>query len=239
MRCKTDCMDTGGRLDHIEWPAALQEPRREAVRRRLAALTGGGADGNEQITAIDGALLLVLLAAIGVTILRVKQLIWIHLFIGLLLLGPVGLKMATTGYRFVRYYTDDPEYRRKGPPKVILRSTAPIVVVTTVVVFVSGIVLLFNGPANRAEWLSIHKVSFIVWVVFTALHVLGHLPGVGRALGALPVTDWPPGRPNGAGGRWIALTGAVVGGLVIAIVLIPQFHLWTAPGAFPHHHHGG
>lgn len=233
-------MQPGGRLaDRAERPVLLKDRQHGSARRWLGALTGGGAEGNEQITAMAGAVLLVLLAVLGVTILRVKQLIWIHLFLGLLLLGPVALKMATTGYRFVRYYTRDPEYRRKGPPELILRSTAPIVVVTTFVVFASGIVLMFRGPANRAEWLSIHKVSFIIWLVFTALHVLGHLPGFGRALETVPASSRPLGAPNGGAGRWIALFGAVVGGVVIAIVLIPQFHVWTAPGAFPHHHHAG
>jgi hypothetical protein len=30
-----------------------------------------------------------------------------------------------------------------------------------------------------------------------------------------------------------------VGGVVLAIVLIPDFAVWTAPGAIPHHHHEG
>jgi len=44
------------------------------------------------------------------------------------------------------------------------------------------------------------------------------------------------GLPGGEAGRWIALAGMLAGGLVLAIVLIPQFAPWTAPGAFPHHH---
>ena len=42
-----------------------------------------------------------------------------------------------------------------------------------------------------------------------------------------------PGRV----GRAITLVGALVGGLVLAIVLIPQFAPWTATGAFLHHGH--
>jgi hypothetical protein len=36
---------------------------------------------------------------LGITIVRIGQLIWLHLFLGLLLLGPVGAKLASTGYR--------------------------------------------------------------------------------------------------------------------------------------------
>ena len=45
-------------------------------------------------------------------------------------------------------------------------------------VFVSGVILMFQGRAHRDPMLLIHKVSFIVWVVVFALHVLGHLPEV-------------------------------------------------------------
>jgi hypothetical protein len=39
-----------------------------------------------------------------VTIVGIGQLLNVHLFLGMLLIGPVALKMGSTGYRFVRYY---------------------------------------------------------------------------------------------------------------------------------------
>src|SRR5579872_845319 len=182
----------------------------------------GGTDGNEHLTSITGAVLIALLAVLGVTILQIHQLIGVHLFVGLLLLGPVVLKLVSTGYRFLRYYSRDPAYRRKGPPPAMLRMLAPGVVLTTVVVFVSGIVLMFLGPSHRQTWVGIHKASFIVWLAFTGVHVLGHLPGLGTLLaGREPDV---PGRPlPGNGVRWLALSGAIVGGVVLAIVLIPHF----------------
>ena len=42
---------------------------------RTVRLLGGGTDGNERLTAAVSLILLVLLAAIGVTILRIGQLI--------------------------------------------------------------------------------------------------------------------------------------------------------------------
>ncbi len=200
------------------------------------AITGGGTEGNEQLTAMISVVLFVLLAVIGLTIVRIGQLTWLHLFLGLLLLGPVALKMTSTGYRFMRYYTGNRVYRDKGPPEIGLRVMAPIVVVTTVVVFVTGVLLLFHGPRNRGELLTIHKVSFIVWLVFTAIHVLGHLPKLGKSLRATDAVSDLPGMAPGAAGRWIALAGAIVGGLIVAIVLIPQFGAWTAHGALAHHH---
>jgi hypothetical protein len=52
------------------------------VRR---SLTGGGTDGNERLTTLTGLVLIVLLAVLGVTIVRIRQLLWLHLFLGLLL----------------------------------------------------------------------------------------------------------------------------------------------------------
>ena len=71
---------------------------------------------------MTGVILIVLFAVLGVTIVQIGQLIWLHLFLGLLLLGPVLLKLASTGYRFLRYYTHDAIYRAKGPPMPALRA---------------------------------------------------------------------------------------------------------------------
>jgi hypothetical protein len=200
---------------------------------------GGGTAGNEQLTAATGIVLIVVLAAVGVTIVRIGQLLWLHLFLGLLVIGPVALKMASTGYRFVRYYTDDRPYRRKGPPETWLRLIAPIILVSTVVVLVTGVVLLFGGPGLRDPLVLIHKVAFIVWVAFTSLHVLGHLTGLPAA--------WRTPEPDqarllspdsGGPGRLVALVGALVGGAVLAIALIPDFSAWTAHTALLHHHRG-
>jgi hypothetical protein len=68
-----------------------------AAHSRTARRAGGGTDGNERLTSITGLVLIVLLLVIDVTILRIGQLISVHLFVGLLLIGPVGLKMASTG----------------------------------------------------------------------------------------------------------------------------------------------
>ena len=208
-------------------------PVAPATDRRRLALLGGGTDGNERLTSLIGAILIVLLAVLGITILRIRQLIWLHLFLGFLLLAPVAVKLASTGYRFVRYYTRDAAYRAKGPPEAVMRATAPLVVASTLVVFVSGILLLIEGPSSRDRLLPIHKDSFIVWVVFMALHVLGHLPAMGDALrreGA--------GSSPGSAGRWITLTGAVVAGAIIAVALIPEFGPWVhAVPLFHHHEH--
>src|ERR1035437_790031 len=151
---------------------------------RADRLTGGGTTGNERLTAATGAMLIALLAVLGVTILRVRPLLSVHLFVGMLLIPPVLLKMATTGYRFFCYYTSNPAYLQKGPPPVILRMIAPLLILTTAVVLGSGVALLFVGPSSRDTLLPIHKASFFIWLVFTGVHVLGHLPGLPDVLRA-------------------------------------------------------
>jgi hypothetical protein len=211
-------------------------PVSPAKSPRDERLTGGGTRGNERLTAATGTVLIALLAVIGVTIISIRPLIWVHLFVGILLIGPVVLKMGAAGYRFVRYYAGDPSYRSKGPPPPLLRLiVAPVVVVSTVLVFVSGVVLLLVGPHSRGTWLPVHKVSFFVWVAFTALHVLAHLPALPRALRA----DYGPPGPwrdqiGGRSGRVLSLAGALTAGAVLAILLIPQFAPWLAGRGFHH-----
>jgi hypothetical protein len=216
---------------------AVGRRARPRVGDLSGGVSGGGTIGNERLTAATGAALIALLAVIGVTILRLQPLLSVHLFVGMLLIGPLTLKLASTGYRFIRYYTANPSYRRKGPPPAPLRALAPIVVVSTVVVFASGVALLFAGPQSRDTLLPIHKVSFIVWLAATALHVLAHLPTMRRALRA----DFGPSPRlgddvRGRSGRALSLAGALTAGAVLAVLAIPEFGPWLHAAAGFHHH---
>jgi hypothetical protein len=222
-----------------------------ARRPLLSRLTAGGPVGNERLTVMTGVLLFVLLAVLGVTIVRIGQLLWLHLFLGLLLIGPVALKLASTGYRFARYYTGASSYRRKGPPPAFLRLMGPVIVALTLTVFASGVALLLIGPSSRGSLLLIHKASFIAWLAVTALHVLGHVPELERALlkpaqasrlrsqvlgvvGGEDGSDHGGLRGPGGGGRALSLTLAIGAGLILAIALIPHFGAWEG---FHHFHH--
>jgi hypothetical protein len=121
----------------------------------------------------------------------------------------------------------------------VLRLIGPVLVLSTVIVFATGVLLLFEGPSHRGLLLLIHKVSFILWLGVTGLHVLGHLPRLAKSLRLGRANAAQLGISPGAAGRNLALVGALVGGVVLAIVLIPDFAVWTAPGAIPHHHHEG
>jgi len=143
----------------------------------------GGAEGNERLTAITGAVLLVLLAAEGFTILRLGRLLTLHFFLGMLLLGPVALKAGSVIYRFVRYYSGSAPYRRKGPPALLLRLLGPVIMLLTACVFGSGVMLAVTGP-GQGPWLFLHKASFILWFCAMAIHVLAYVPRLPRLLAA-------------------------------------------------------
>jgi hypothetical protein len=221
----------------ISVSAAERIPARPAVGRVEPAPSEGGTLGNERLTALAGALLLLPLAIIGVTLLRLHTLLWTHLFVGVLLIPPVALKLASTGYRFMRYYTHNATYRERGAPPATLRVLGPGLVITTVVVFVSGVLLLYVGPSSRSTLLPIHKVSFILWAMFFAVHVLAHLlelPGALRGDYAPASVAGP--RLRGRDGRALALVGALVAGVVLAILVIPEFTAWTNWNAVFHLH---
>lgn len=209
-------------------------PRAEITgrRHRRLGLLGGGTAGNEQLTAAAGVLLLVLFAVLGITILRIGQLLWLHLFLGVLLAGPVALKLASTGYRFARYYTADPAYKRKGPPHPILRGLAPLVVLATLAVFATGLALLLVGPSASPTLRLLHKLSFFLWVAVTAVHVLGHLLELPRSLRAVSHANRGRSRRRpGSGGRALALIVALLAGVVVSLALLPRQHDWTRVGA--------
>jgi hypothetical protein len=95
-------------------------------RARASAVAGrsGGTDGNERLTGSTGAVLIVLFAVEGLTVLSLSTLLSWHVFIGVALIPPVLLKLGSTGYRFVRYYAKSEAYVRKGSPPLPLRVSA-------------------------------------------------------------------------------------------------------------------
>ncbi len=137
--------------------------------------------GNERLTATIAAVLLVLLALEGLTILSIRQLLSVHVVVGLLLIPPVALKLASTGYRFLRYYTRDPAYVAKGPPQIAMRLLAPLLIASTVVLLGTGVALLALGPhRHRDVVLGLHKASFLVWFFVMSVHVLVYAPRLPR-----------------------------------------------------------
>ena len=184
-----------------------------------------GVEGNVRLTAASGAMLFLLLAAEGLTILFIRPLLSAHVFIGMLLVPPLVLKLGSTGWRFVRYYAGDRAYRAKGPPLLPMRMLAPLVVASTLVLFSTGVALLVVGPGHGFV-LGLHKASFVVWLVATGIHVLVYL---GRVPG-LVAADWRRGEAVAVGGsfaRRAVVAGVLVAGVILALATLRYAHPWV------------
>jgi hypothetical protein len=187
-------------------------------------------EANARLTGSTAAVLFVLLAAEGLTILRVRSLLTPHVFIGMLLLPPVLLKIGSTSYRFIRYYLGSPAYRRKGPPPPVLRLLGSFVVALTLIVFASGIALLLVRPSLRPTFLLLHRASFVLWFGAMTIHVLGHLADTA----SLAPRDWMRRTRRdvaGAGLRQWTLVSSVAVGALLGFVLLGQVHPWLTSSA--------
>jgi hypothetical protein len=153
-----------------------------------------------------------------VTVLNVEGLVGPHMFIGLVLIPPVLLKLGTTGYRFARYYAGSAAYREQGPPKLLLRLSAPVLVLATLSLLGTGVWMLALGHSSGGV-LTAHKVSFGIWAAAFAIHFLAHAPTVVRSLRS----DWKPalrGAAAGPGLQAMLVLASLGGGLALAISLL-------------------
>ena len=165
------------------------------------------------MTAVVAALLLLLLVVEGATLLDVGSLLTVHALIGLLLIPIVALKLASTGWRMLRYYLGSEEYVERGPPNIVLRTVvAPVIILSTLVLFATGVALLALGETDGAI-VGLHQASFVVWVGATSVHVLAHV----RRLPVLLRLRVP-----GQGIRLALVTGSIVTGLALATVAFPS-----------------
>jgi hypothetical protein len=182
------------------------------MRRRTS-----GVEGNERLTGATALVLLGLLAVEGVTILFLRKLLPVHVFVGMLLIPPVALKLGATGYRFMRYYQHRRGYTEKGPPHPLMRFlVAPALVASTVGVLGTGAAMFAFG--RRGMIVGLHKASFVVWAGAFGVHVLVYarrLPGLLR-----------PGRTTGGGLRAGTVGLSLLAGVALAAMTYPIARPW-------------
>lgn len=189
--------------------------------------------GNQRLTAMTGAVLLVLFVAECLTLLRLGRLLTLHVFLGMLLIGPVCLKVASTLWRFTRYYAGAPAYVRRGPPAPLQRVTGPFVILTTLTVLGSGIMLIVVGSRSDSySWLQLHRLTFLAWAFFMLIHLGCYVPKLQAMLS---------GRADQAGRllaarstRWLLLCGVLAAGLGLALATYHLSGRWGgADNLFP------
>jgi len=187
----------------------------------------GGPEGNARLTGMTAAVLLVLLAVEGATLLQIHSLLTPHVVIGMVLVPFVVVKLASTGWRMARYYLGASTYRERGAPPLLLRLLGPIVVVLTVAVFASGIALMLVPHSLRANMLFVHKASFVLWFGAMAVHVLGHVLDTSR-LAPADFVARTRSQVRGAGARIWTLTTCLVVGVLLAMAMAPTVGPWLA-----------
>ena len=184
-----------------------------------------GVEGNEKLTAMTGAILLLGFAVEGFTILSIHSLIVVHFVVGFLLIGPVALKIASTGYRFARYYAGSRPYVRKGPPAPVQRVLGPLVILTSLAVLCTGVMLAVVGSGHGGSWLFLHKATFVLWFGVMTIHVLSYAPKLPRLLSARQQDNGKP-VPGGLA-RWLALSAALAVGVGVAALTVHLSASWS------------
>lgn len=213
-----------GEPDFVE----ASKPRRPPFARRL------NPDGNERLTAAVGLILIVLaVAELGTLLLGLQTYLHAHVFIGLVLLPPIVLKLATTGWRFARYYVRTEAYRVKGPPQIVMRLLAPLLVLFTVLLFGSGVAIgVVHGEALQIAR-RIHGPAAFLWTVTLGIHVLVYTPRALRAaVGDLRTRTRR--RVRGAGIRVTIVAAGIVAGVAVGLATLPVQHDWLH---LQSHHH--
>jgi hypothetical protein len=189
------------------------------------------------LTATVGLVLIVLtLVELATLLLGLHRFLSLHVFIGLVLIPPVLLKLASTGWRFTRYYTRNEDYRLKGAPQLAMRLLAPLLVAATVVLFGSGVAMgILHGQALQFAR-RLHGPASVVWMILVGIHVLVYLrrAAVHAREDIVPVSR---SSVRGASGRAYLLLAAVVAGFVVAAATLPADRHWFHLP--PKHDHDG
>jgi len=189
--------------------------------------TGAGSAvvGNERTTALASAVLLPLIVGALLTAARTRVLLSAHIVVGVVLVGPLAVKIGSTGYRFVRYYRGSAPFVAKGPPLPVLRVLAPLLLAATLALIASGIALDVTGPDHGGPLIPLHNVTAMIWLPMIAIHVFAHL----RSVPSRIVDDWrrQPAEPaSGRGRRLTLILGALVGGTIATTLTVPLNTAW-------------
>ncbi len=189
-----------------------------------APLASGGVDGNERLTSLVAAVLLVLLFLVGLSVPVANAQTRLHVFLGVVVIPPVLLKLASTTWRMLRYYAGNFSYRRKGPPLPLLRLLGPVLVALTLVLLFSGVALVIGAPrALHPTLMQIHQASFLLWFAVTTVHVLAHL----RETLTVAPRDFLRGARRHVRGSslraWSTLASVVVG-VACGWAILPYVH---------------
>ena len=188
-------------------------------------------EANARLTGTAGIVILILLIAELVTVaLGAVSVLSLHVAIGLILMPPVLVKLASTTLRMVNYYLGDAAYKHRGPPAPPARFLGPILSLAIILLLISGIALLLGPSSLHGPALGVHKVTFYLALLLIVWHLAMHLTQALR-LGA---RDWVSHRDAAllVRARWTAIVGRLLLGALLAGTLAGHAEPYL------HHYHG-
>jgi hypothetical protein len=194
--------------------------RANAVRDAIARRSSGArnTDGNARLTGISASFVLTLVVFEVVTVaLGVKSVITAHVAIGLVLAGPMLLKLGSVTYRMVSYYGGVREYRQRGKPAAWLRVLGGALAVLMLLLLASGLALIAGPSALHRIARSVHVASAYGAVALLVVHLVVHLTHAVQLASADARPRTPPVR--GARSRWLTLSASLAIGGVLAVLL--------------------
>jgi hypothetical protein len=197
-----------------------REARRGNTHRRHlpAVRQPSRVEANARLTGAAGIVILILLTAELVSVvLGAASVLSLHVAIGLILVPPVLVKLASTTWRMVNYYLGAAAYVHRGPPPAPARVLGPILSLAIVLVLISGIVLLLGPSSLHRTALQVHKVAFYLALLLIVAHLAMHLTKAIR----LTARDWlnRRGATLLTRARWTAIIGSVLIGALLALTL--------------------
>ena len=213
--------------------------------RRMSVTSGwryrlaGGVAGNRRLTAATGVVLHTLLWIQIASAVLFALMAWnivlppgplhalvrpVHFFVGFMLMPLVAIKLGSTGYRFLRYYTRNERYKIAGPPTRLERALAPVLVASILVVFVSGVEMWGFFNQFGIAWIPVHVIAAITFLVALTMHIVFHVreahdEAAAEVAGIVPDDtgvaegDWNAGRVT----RRVVIGAGLLGGVALAV----------------------
>ncbi len=192
--------------------------------------------GVSRSVAFFGALLLLLILAELATIPLISKTIGWHIAIGLVILPALLIKIGINGYRAIAYYRQSPAFLEAGAPWLPLRLLSLPFLVTTLIVFGSGVEMTFAGPSSFSLTFldAAHILFSIIWLLLFGFHVIAYanrsMRSAGRDLAAIPARGADPSR---ARLRTLAALIAIAFGIALAIQFQSPIARWERAFAAP------
>ncbi|MGH7722181.1 MAG: molybdopterin-dependent oxidoreductase [Candidatus Dormibacteria bacterium] len=148
-----------------------------------------GVAGNTRLTSLAGVVLLALVTLQVISALFFALLTYnvtlpvgplydvvrpVHFFVGFMLMPLIAIKLASTGYRFSRYYTGKQAYHDAGPPLPLARIIAPALIGSAIILVASGVEMWSYQNQFNLPWTAIHNVAAFTFVSVVIIHIVLH-----------------------------------------------------------------